>query len=246
MKIEDLKSKVLAFEQIIEGGLKEKYRNHPQEFRDHLNLMNPLYRINIDDFIDIYLKNSQYPPERLAKVIYYCMDFKLQLYYLLEVDAGLHNKLVYQLGYDKKNPYNTPHLLLTRQSVDQSIILKSRILWERGINLIYFLETGENIENKVSSNKSKRKIFFDFVESSSKWYFMLEYRNIIDQYDQSYRSPESHKNSVLRAELIGNKTIGSNDILDLLNYGLNVIWQGIIEIISGKTPKYKFRISKNP
>jgi hypothetical protein len=173
------------------------------------------------------------------------MDFKLQLSYLLEVDAGLHNKLVYQLGYDKKNPHNTPHLLLTLQSINQSIIFKSRILWERGINLIYFLETGNEIENKVSGNKSKRKIFFDFAKSSSKWKFMLDYRNVIDRYDQNFRSPESHKNSVLRAELIGNKTIDSNEILDLLNYGINVIWQGIIEIISGNTPKFKFSILKN-
>jgi len=244
MNIKDLKSKVQIFEQIIEDALKEKYQNHPQKFRNNLKLMIPLYRIDLDNFIDIYLKNSQYPNERLERVVYYCMDFKLQLYYLLEVDAGLVNKLVYQLGFDKRNPYNTPHLLLTRQSIDQSIILKSRILWERGINLIYFLETGENIENKVSGNKSKRKIFFDFVNTNPKWNFMHKYRTVIDKYDQSYRSPESHKGSILRAELIGNKVIERNDILDLLNYGLNVIWQGILEIIQGRTPAFTFNILK--
>jgi hypothetical protein len=48
MEIEKIKSQVLAFERIIESGLKEKYRNHPQEFRDHLKLMVPLYGIDIN------------------------------------------------------------------------------------------------------------------------------------------------------------------------------------------------------
>lgn len=241
----DLRAEVRRFENIIKRAIQEKYASHPPEFRDNLSKFIPILKFDIEKFLDVYLEKGLYPEDRLEKLIYYAFDLKLQFYFLLEVDMGLYNKLVYPLGYDRKNPHSKPHLLLTRQSLDQSLIFKSRILWERIMNFVYFLENGEHIENKVSRKKSKRKVFFEFCSSNPKWQFLLDYEGCISQYEELFRSPESHKFSILRSELMGEKTLDSNDLLDLLNIALNVIWQNILKIISGQKPGLKFQIIKS-
>jgi hypothetical protein len=243
MNIQEIKNNIDRFEIILKTALRQKYEGYPQAFLDNLQRTNFIYSVDLLSFVDAF-ELSGYPKERLREATEYCMDFKLQLYYLLEVDMGLYNKLIYPHGYDRSAPHKTPHLLLARQSLDQSLIVKSRILWERAMNLIYYLDTGKSIENKVSRNKSKRKVFSEFLSGSDKWKFMDQYMSLLSDFEEKYRSPESHKKSVLLAELMGNKVIDSNDLLDLVNYGTNVIWQGILTVLKGKTVMSRFYIEK--
>lgn len=244
MDISEIKRNLERFEAVMGSALEKKYKAHPKPFRDTLPLTNLLYRVDLLKFVEAYIAGNRYPMEYLHHVSEYCMDYKLQLYYLLEVDMGLYNTIVYRRGYDRLHPENTPDLMLVRQSLDQSLIMKSRILWERAMNLIFHLETGKSIENMVSGNKSKRKVFSEFLSGSTQWQFMAQYMAVLSDYEQKFRSPESHKKSVLRAELMGNKVIDSNDLLDLVNYGINTIWTGILSAVEGKPVLATFKIEK--
>ena len=222
------------FEGIIRSSLKEKYSDDFDFHTKH----NILSKWDLMTFTADYLEHKAYPKERLGQVLSYLFDVKLQFYFIMEVDLGLSNMLVYDKGYDKDRPLDTPHVLLTKLSLDQNVIGKSRILWERIMNLVYYLENGERLENKVTKSKSKRKVFFDFIQKSDKWSFLKPYSTELEYYEQNFRTPEYHKNSVLRAELLGNKTIDPNDLLRLINRASNVIWENISLIIKGQKPTH--------
>ena len=151
---------IKQFEEKIQKALESKYKNEPPKIRQHLIGDSILKRWNLLEFYRLYTKGGIYPRTRIKKIIYYLFDIKIQLYYLLEVDFGLYNSLIYNLGCDNKNIRNFPHIQLIKFSLDQNAISKSRILWERIMNWVYYLETGEKLENKVSGRKSKKVAFF--------------------------------------------------------------------------------------
>lgn len=246
MEINEIREAVNLFENVLEQALEQKYEQYPSDIKTHLLDMNIIRRWNLRDFLEIYLTSNNYPAERLEHVIHDLFDIKLQLYYLLEVDLGLYNKLVYDKGYAETHPSEVPHILLTRFSLDQSLISKSRILWERIMNFIYYLETGELLEQKVSTKKSKRKVFFDFVKATPKWRFFEPYEGELQKYEDSFRTPEFHKSSVLRAELFGNRVNDPNDLLKLVNRVLNVLWENITAIVSGKKPSHFTDLHSDP
>jgi len=222
-------------EGLISDALREKYSNSP-ELLDTLTTHGPLSRWNVVDFLDAYVSGGVYPADRLHRLADMLLDIKLQLYFILEVDLGCYNLLVHDRGYDKSEPLAHPHVYLTRLSLDQTLIGKSRVLWERLMNLIYFLETGEELESKRSRKRSKQTAFFEFVSKDPKLRFLEPYRQIIEQYDQSYRTPEYHKSSVLRSELLGGRTVDANDLPKLINAAINNIWENLISIVGGGKP----------
>ncbi|MCW5853481.1 MAG: hypothetical protein KIT87_25665 [Anaerolineae bacterium] len=233
MSMEKAQQVVEEFEAIIESAIEQKYALYSPELREVLHKTRSVWQWNLRRFLDAYSQGDVYPIERLDKLIYQLFDIKLQLYYIMEVDLGLYNQLVYNLGYDRNNPFALPHVLLTRLSLDQTLIAKSRILWERIMNFVYFLEQGNELEKKVSGNKSKRKVFFDFVRSNPRWRFLEPYEGVLGRYDGAYRTPEFHKASVLRAELFGNRSIDPNELLELVNRSMIVIWNNILSIVGG-------------
>lgn len=160
------------FEAFLAAARREKYAAYPKEMEDVIFNSHPLAKWDLLTLFDQYAKSRVYPLERLRRLVYYLMDVKLQLYFLMEVDLGLNNILVYDRGYDNKVPRAKPHIFLTRLSLDQSFILKSRILWERLMNLLYYIETGEELENRVSGRKSKRKVFFKRMLDEERWRFL--------------------------------------------------------------------------
>ena len=190
-------------------------------------------RWNLVEFFDTYVQSSIYPLERLTGVMRLLLNIKIEFYYILEVDLGLYNALVYDCGYDPNATLKSPYLLLRRHSLDQSIIVKSRILWERIMNAIYYLEEGVQLEDKVSGRRSKKGVFFRFVKDHPCWRFLEPYEARLEQYDSQFRTPEVHKHSVLVTELIGARTIELNDLLDLHNRALNNVWENLISIVGG-------------
>ena len=238
MEIIELRKLVDEFENIMIDAFKEKYSALPKEIKDSFFQSNPVIHWDLRKFLDDYLKSGIYPQERLGHVLHNLFDIKLQLYYILEVDLGLYNVRVFDRGYDKDEPLRHPHILLTRFSYDQSLIAKSRILWERIMNFVYYLETGASLEDKVSGKKSKQKVFFDYVTANRKWIFLEPYKNEIYKYDKSYRTPEFHKSSILRAELFGNRQSDPDDLLILVRRAMNVVWENILAIVSGEKPSH--------
>lgn len=235
---ENARKTLQDFEQLVLAARRQKYSLYPTEMEDLFFKSHPLTSWDLLAFFDSYLDAGVYPPDRLARLVYYLMDVKLQLYYLMEVDLGLHNLLVYDRGYVNTDPRALPHLLLTRLSLDQSLILKSRVLWERLMNLLYYLETGEELENKVTRRRSKRTVFFERMLVEDRWRFLEPYGPMLERYESAYRSPESHKSSVLRAELMGRADVDPQDLLRLMNSAINALWENMLSIISGGRPTH--------
>jgi hypothetical protein len=239
MQIDEIRNEVNTFETFLEKALEQKYEHLlPPDFRAHFWGINQIKRWDLRNFLEAYISCKQFPIERLEHVMYDLFDIKLQIYYVLEVDLGLYNRLIYDKGYTKRSMSEVPHILLTRFSFDQSLISKSRILWERLMNFIYHLETGELLEQKVSNKKSKRKVFFTFVKTTPKWRFLEPYEFELQGYEDKFRTPEFHKSSILRAELFGNRVNDPNELMKLFNRALIVVWDNVMAIVSGKKPSH--------
>jgi hypothetical protein len=74
-----------------------------------------------------------------------------------------------------------------------------RILWERLMTLVYYLEQG-----KEPDGKSVRKQFFRRLTSwNERWDVLVGWEAFIDEYDTRFRTPEYHKRSSMRNELFG-------------------------------------------
>jgi len=232
---------VSKFEKMIKDGLEIKYSKYNGIDNNILNFLlndNLLIKvIDIKRFYELY-KINKWPKEREEKLIYYLMDIKLQTYFILEIDTVLYNDLIYG-KYINVDVQNNPYLLLIHQSLDQSLILKSRILWERFMNFIYYLETGEDIEKKVSNKKSKRRVFWNFVEKYEKWDFLKQYKDFIDKYTEKLREPEVHKCSIIRKYFLNNKIIEPDILLGLNGIMMN-IWQNVYDVVQFKKANYSY------
>jgi len=221
------------FEKKLQKALEFKYRNEDSKIRFCLIRDNILNKWDLLEFYKIYLKSKVYPKERIKKIMHYLFDLKMQLYYLLEIDLGLYNHLIYNRGYNNENIKDFPHIQLTKFCLDQNTILKSRILWERVMNLVYYLETGEEIENRIPGNKSKKKYFFDFI-LKTKWRFLGHYKKHINWFDEKLRTPETHKLSIFRKYFLKGSDINPDKITSIIGIILNTIWENVLDIVQGR------------
>jgi hypothetical protein len=230
----EIRAEVREFESVIENALIQKYAGTDPEWMRHLMTMLPVRRWDLIAFHDAYVRAGKFPAERLASTMRYLFDIKIELYFITEVDLGLNNRLVWDRGYDHKNPLATPHLLLTRLSLDQTLIAKSRILWERIMTCVCHLATGDTLEAKKSKSRSKRTVFFEFVAAAAEWRWLEAYKGELQKYEDDFRTPEFHKNSFLRAELMGKYPERDlNEFSILLNRAMNCVWDNLLSIVSG-------------
>jgi hypothetical protein len=232
------------FESKLSEALKYKYDRFcthlSSEQRSELIKMLPVKIMNIRDFYDLYLTKGIYPRERLKKLVYNLFDIKVQLFCIMELDLGLYNHLIYNLGFDKDNIDKCPYIALRKLSLDQTLIVKSRILWERIMNFIYYLETGNELEN-ISSKKSKKTLFFEFIKDK-KWAYIEDYKTYINWFDKTLRTPEVHKGSYLRKLFQLGISAGTETerIHGLVNIAMNAIWPNLLDIIQGREPSSRF------
>jgi hypothetical protein len=228
--------RVRRFEDLLREAYVRRFRDFPEPQKTQLLEHGLLRHWSSEHFITAYRAGDIYPETRLIGALYRLFDIRLQLYFLLQVDGALYRPLVLDAGFDRSNPLKTPELFLAKLSIDQSLILKSRVLWERLMNFVYYLELGEDLENKVSGRKSKRKVFFDFVESHQYWVFLSPYAAELDYYEQNYRGPEAHKASRLRAALLKGQDVDMQELFALLHNAMTAIWQNILNIVQGRPP----------
>lgn len=163
-----LRSRVETFESPIEAAIREKYGSYTNlttEQPETIIRGTPVMRFSLLEVFDSYLSNDSWVQDRLPKTVDYLFDLKLQLYYLTEIELGIYNQLYHSPINADPSLADSPRLLLIRLSLDQNLIGKSRIFWERVMNLVYYLEKGEDLETK----KSKKKAFFNLVEDLDRW-----------------------------------------------------------------------------
>ena len=155
---QNLRCDIELFEGLITAALQEKYEPLCSPgFLERFLQLHPISHWKLLTFFDTYIQGKVFPIDRLERLMNYLFDIKLQTYYVLEVYMGSYNRLDSQ-GYDRADPKSTPHFFLSKLSLEQSLVGKTRILWERYMNFIYFLETGVNLEDTVRK-RSKKTVF---------------------------------------------------------------------------------------
>ena len=236
-----MKDVIGQFENKLLEALKFKYKRLDEQIKASLIETSFVKVIDIEKFYDLYLGKSVYPQERIKKLIYQLFDIKIEMFYILELDIGLYNHLIYNIGFDNSNIDEFPYIALRKLSLDQTLVIKSRILWERVMNFIYYLETGADLDEIIrgSKKKSKKTHFFDFIKNT-KWSYLEEYRNYIEWFDNRLRIPEVHKGSILRKYFQTGRAAPDRKTLGLINIVNNSIWTNLLEIIQGSEPSSRF------
>jgi hypothetical protein len=227
-----MKDVISQFENKLLEALEFKYKSLAEQIRASLIETSFVKVMDIAKFYDSYLGKSVYPQERIKKLIYQLFDIKIEMFYIIELDIGLYNYLIYNIGFDKSNIDEFPYIALRKLSLDQTLIIKSRILWERVMNFIYYLETGEDLDKIIRRSKKKSK--------NTKWSYLEEYRNYIEWFDNKLRTPEVHKGSTLRKNFQIGSAAPDRKTLGLINIVNNSIWTNLLEIIQGGEPSSRF------
>ncbi len=227
-EIEKIRDYAAQYNKKICASLKAKYIKSqfpPQGIEQILKRAD-----NSSEFIDLYLK-SEYPEDRLSKLIDMFLDVQFHMTLLQECHIGLYNSLINFPQSENPSTEPCPYLLLRKLSLDQGSIYQSRALWEKLMNFVYFLEEGTEIVG--SSKKSKKTKFFNWVSKNSKWNFLNNYQEWIKTLDESYRSPEAHKNSKLRKCFINGSSHFPDDMLHTLNIVMNTFWPNLKNVLQG-------------
>lgn len=223
--MDSLINKIAEFENDLHKALEFKYQQFYGEHYQQLLKNNILNQMSINEFAESYADQRPYPIDRLQSLVYMLFDFKIELFFIIELDMGLYNHLIYNLGYDNSNITENPYVLLRRLSLDQTVIVKSRILWERTMNFVYFLETGVKLE--ASGRKSKKAKFFKLIEDNQ-WSFLLDYKDYVEWFDDKLRTPEVHKSSTLRKSFQGGSHPPSEKVSAFVNILMNVFWTNML------------------
>ncbi len=237
--IDRARDRVAECERVIRAVLDQKQRELlGDRYRPEFQSQRWDIRWDLVRLFDKCIAGKQFPPERASRFIDYMIDVKLELYYLMEVFGGLSNEHVYFRGFDEKRPLEQPRLLLIKLALDQSEIGANRVLWERIMNAVYYLDTGTELEDKVTNRKSKKAVFFKRVSEVDAWKPLGSAEKLLEWYDNSFRTPEYHKSSVLRSALLGRALIDDSELLDPVNMVLNGVWETIAAAIDGDRPPF--------
>jgi len=232
MELDVLREKIAKFDALIRAALEEKHQGKVVRFPNGAE-SNVLVQWRLDTFVEAFVDGAVYSPERLEPAVYDLMDIKLQVYFITEVDLRQYSRVLYSMGHTE---HSSTHHRLACASFDQTLRMKSRLLWACIMNFIYGLETGKRLDDQKSAKRSKRAAFFRMVQRTPRWRFMEPYEAEIRQYDNKFRTPELHKSSPTRvAALLGARLFGP-ETLHLINRDVNAIWENVIAIVGGKKP----------
>jgi hypothetical protein len=215
-----LRERLAEFEAIIQAAKEAQWAGEPSEVGEHFLRHDPVLAWRLLDFLDAYEQGGVYPVDRLAAIVDRLIDTKLQLYFVTQVLPGTMNAMVYVRGFEESNPLVTPSLQLARLAYAQAMIGAVRVLWERLMRLIHFLEVGSDADGK----HTQRVFFRELPKWSPRWDVLAEFQSEINRYDESYRTPEYHKGSILKRELLGGATVDINEVLGLITPITSGVW----------------------
>ncbi len=218
------------FDRLIDDALNERevHYGHPVFEHHHLR------RMRIADLAEGYLAGRRYPAERLAGVVDRAIDMKLQMYLTGEIPPAMINTHYYDRVNRVPSDADLTSVKLVLLSLYQDMITKSRILWERIMGLVYFIETGAQ-DIPRSGKRSAKRTFFDMCVATPQWRWLVPYSPLITDFDDRFRTPEVHKRSTLRSLLMREEDLvaPSNEILSLLTAAMNQVWDNVASIVSG-------------
>jgi hypothetical protein len=234
MELDDFASSMEAateFDAIVDRALDEREKQYggAAVFRRH-----HLREKRVATIASAYRDGGVYPRERTPDFVARAIDVKLQFYVTGEVVSGLINRHYYSVVHEDPSAAKLESVRLLRLSLQQDLITKSRILWDRIMAWVYFIETGRDGIPR-SGDRSAKRTFFDMCDTTPCWKWLGAYRADIMRYDERFRTPEVHSLSTLRARLMKNEDGNEieNEILGPLNDAMNQVWENIISIVSG-------------
>ncbi len=223
---EDIQTTVARFEVTIKKALVAQYGSALEIHPRHIE------RVHIAQVLEAYQRSDLYRAERMEKVATLLMDLKLEFYFLTEVDNRLSLVIEAQGPYDSKNPLATPHTYLALLAIEQSVIGKARILWDRIMNLVYYLETG----NEIPRKKSKKTQFFKFIDDKPRWKYLVPFLATLTTHDDSFRTPEFHKASMLRAVLMGDREMPSRGSVGRISFYAEWFFDNLVPMLGDGEP----------
>lgn len=225
-----LDRRVAELDDIIRRARETQYTDMPTKIASLFLRDDPLLRWDLSQFVAAYEAGQRFPADRLPKAVDRLIDAKLQFYFVAQVLPATANVMVYGRGFDPARPLDTPALQLARLCYTQAMIGQSRILWERLMRLIYYLEEGTDPPGK----STRRPFFRKLKDWSPRWDVLAEWQPELDRYGDQYRTPEYHSGSVLKRELLGGPVVDPNDVLSLLTPVMNGIWPVLIANVRGE------------
>lgn len=228
-EVTHLRERVSEFEDIILAARRVQHDDLPPDVAEHFLKHDPVLAWNLLELLDAYREGTTYPQDRLPSAMDHFIDTKLQLHYVTQVWPGTMNLMVYLRGFDPKNPLATPNLQLARLGYSQAMIGAERVLWERLMQSIYFLEKGSNPEGK----HTQRAFFRELPKWSPRWDLLAEFQSEVSKFDESFRTPEYHKGSILKKELFGGDAVDMNEVLGLTTPIINGVWTILISNVIG-------------
>jgi len=185
-------------------------------------------------FFNVYIQSDIYAKERLPRLTEFLIDIKLEFYYLNEIDLAVYSALIYSKGISNKSLALHPHLLLTKLALDQNLLAKTTMLWQKIVRFIYYLEEGIECKGKGAKQKSSLPLLGDFVKKHPQWSFLLSSQEVMTRYANNDQVPKYDKTAPFLKELSQHK-MGVEDFIKPVHQTMHHIWKNILSIISGNT-----------
>lgn len=250
-EVSEIENKFIEFELDYIRQTPTRYKNIERDDLRRLGIF------SLENLYKALLRNRGFDKREIEKILIMAVGIKLE-YYAIILDIKLYPFIEFEDARD----YNKKSFLLYSQQ--QSIVLKTGVLWERLLNLIYFIifhnelsgnthldeevtythENGKRIKT-ITKRRSKKRYFFDKIRELGKekkpWKFMLDYENILKIYEDKFVNPEKHKYSPLVKYCTTDKTIDPNKLLRNLNQATNAIWPNICSILERKVAPCRFQ-----
>lgn len=199
----------------------DQFARHQRDFAWHLKR----------DFFDPYQSKGFYPIERLPKATYWLLDLVLQHHLLVNCMFPIQNSVVFgSNNFSLSKPRENLVAYLNHICLTQATIGQVRVLWERLMGFVYYLETGKELHKKGSA---KRAFFREIDNWEGRWDPLKEWSSELIWYDDNFRTPEFHKNSKIRAGIFKDTLPDPNSVITLLSPINGGFWPMLVANIQG-------------
>ena len=231
-EIDTILESIRKFEARFNLAIEDRFKSEPENIKSAVIDSYLNSQIDLEKFYRIYKAQQLYQQDNLEQLMNYVFDIKLEQYFI-EVDIASYNDRIY-LPHQNESVSENPRLQLVHLSIDQSIILKSRISWERFMNFIYYLEKDKSLGDEAYSRHLSNKTVFknDIIKVINKWKFLEDHLRIIEKFDIILRNPETHSKSALTKYFMESTELDSDIILSVTSITLN-LWNAVILILEG-------------
>ncbi|MBI4192847.1 MAG: hypothetical protein HY525_20230 [Betaproteobacteria bacterium] len=198
--MEDAESFINRFESQLESAVKFHVGRHPAVQSDFRFRWSVIKRIDLNA-CRTYAA-SRLPVDEAERATFAFIDFKLQIIALLLFDWDYFNEHI--LSLSPRDSASVPagsqeyqrFLLYSYHHAEAS---KVRVVVERLMNVIYFIEKRQMLEGV----ESKKSAFERFLAEYPLWSFMAPVLTLTKELDDRFRTPEVHKGSMMRKRIFG-------------------------------------------